>query len=247
MVVNSNEMRRSDQLLILSIAGISVYFVLGLILPELTSPFAVAYNILLDLSLLFGYSGALIIAFVGNATVLFPFPYIGVPFILGGLADEATSLFLFDPWLIGIAAGLGAILGEMTGYFIGYGGGKLIDQEQTSSFKSFIESHPRATPLLIWFLAATPIPDDVLIVPLGVARYSWWKVALPQFVGKTMFMWGIAWAGRFGLSIIESIFGGTDPMNLFSRTLEVAALLSVIIAVYLLVRIDWNRLIASKD
>jgi membrane protein YqaA with SNARE-associated domain len=240
-------MKRSDQLVILSISGLLIYFILGLYLPDLASPFAIAYNFLVDLSLVLGYTGAFIVSFLGNATILFPFPYIGVPFILGGIADEVTSQFVFDPWIVGIIAGFGALIGEMTGYLVGYGGGKLIDEEQRSGFKNFIESHQRATPLVLWFLAATPIPDDVLIVPLGAARYPWWKVALPQFIGKTMFMMTIAWAGRFGLDFVETIFGGTDPLSIVSRGIEVIALLSVIVAVYLLVRIDWNQLTSVKD
>ena len=200
-------MNRSDRLLIISISGLLIYFILGIFLPDLASPFAVAYSLLLDISLVLGYTGALVVSFLGNATILFPFPYIAVPFILGGLTDEVTSMFVFDPWIIGIVAGFGALIGEMTGYIIGYGGGKLIDQEQRNGFREFIESHPRATPLVLWFLAATPIPDDILIVPLGAARYPWWKVALPQLIGKTMFMIAIAWAGRFGLDIVETIFG----------------------------------------
>lgn len=223
------------------------YLVVGVIFPNVVSPFAVAYNLLLDFSLVLGYTGALIISFLGNATVLVPFPYVGVPFILGGLTDEVTSVFVFDPWLIGLIAGFGAMLGEMTGYFIGYGGGQLIDHEQRNAFKDFIESYPRATPLVLWFLAATPIPDDIFIVPLGAARYSWWKVAVPQFIGKTMFMWAIAWAGRFGLEFIGILFGGTDPLSLASRLIEVGALLLVVVAVYLVVRIDWKLLLKETD
>ena len=220
---------------------------MGMVLPDLASPFAVVYSLLLDISLVLGYTGAFIVSFFGNATILFPFPYIAVPFILGGITDEVTSMFVFDPWIIGIVAGFGALIGEMTGYIIGYGGGKLIDQEQRNGFRKFIESHPRATPLVLWFLAATPIPDDILIVPLGAARYPWWKVALPQLIGKTMFMIAIAWAGRFGLDIIETIFGGSNPLSLVSRGIEVIALLSVIVAVYLLVRIDWGKLMPMKE
>jgi membrane protein YqaA with SNARE-associated domain len=240
-------MKRSDQILILSISGLLIYFVLGLFLPELASPFAVAYTLLLELSLTLGYAGAFIVSFLGNATILFPFPYVGVPFILGGITEEITSTFVFDPWIIGLVAGVGSLVGEMTGYLVGYGGGKLIDQEQTNGFKEFIESHPRATPLVLWFLAATPIPDDIMIMPLGAARYPWWKVAVPQVIGKTMFMMAIAWAGRFGFVFVETIFGGTDPLSVVARGIEVIALLSVIIAVYLLMRIDWNKLISKKD
>lgn len=244
---DSSKMRRSDQLLILSIIGLSIYFVLGLLNPDLVSPFAIAYSFLLDLSLVLGYLGALIVSFIGNATILFPFPYIGVPFILGGITDDVTSMFVFDPWMIGIVAGFGALIGEMTGYAIGYGGGKLIDLDQRNGFKEFVEAHPRATPIVLWFLAATPIPDDILIVPLGATRYPWWKVALPQFIGKTMFMMAIAWAGRFGLDFVETLFGSTDPLSLASRGIEVIALLSVIIAIYLLVRIDWSKLMSTQN
>ncbi len=240
-------MRNSDKLLIISISLLLVYLVVGILYPSLVSPFGVAYNFFLEASLVLGYPGAFIISFLGNATILFPFPYIGVPFILGGIIDEVTSAFVFNPWIIGLVAGFGAMLGEMTSYLIGYGGGQLIDQEQRNGFKEFIESHPKATPLIIWFLAVTPIPDDILILPLGAAKYSWWRVAIPQFIGKTMFMMAIAWAGRIGLEFIGSLFGGTDPLSLLSRVIEVTVLLMVIISIYLLVRINWSELMTNAN
>ena len=238
-------MRNSDRLLLLSVVVLLVYFVLSILFPGLVSPFGVTYSLLLDFSLILGYPGAFLISVIGNATILVPFPYVGVAFILGGLREG--MVFVFDPWLIGIVSGIGAMIGEMTGYFIGYGGGKLIDESQTSAFKKYVDAHPRATPLVIWFLAVTPIPDDVLVVPLGAARYSWWKVALAQLLGKTMFLMGIAWSGRFGLDFIGSILGSTNPTNIFSRLIEVSSVLLVIFAIYMLVRIDWTNLVSRKE
>lgn len=242
-----NTMRNSDRLLLLSVVVLLVYLILSILFPNLVSPFAVIYNGLLDFSLLFGYLGAFLISAIGNATILVPFPYMGVAFILGGLRDSITMTFAFDPWLIGIVSGIGAMIGEMTGYFIGYGGGKLIDEGQTSAFKEFVDSHPRATPFVVWFLAATPIPDDVLVVPLGAARYSWWKVALAQLIGKTMFLMGISWSGRIGLDLVGSILGSTNPLSILSRIIEVSSVLLVIAAIYVLVRIDWNALVSGKN
>jgi membrane protein YqaA with SNARE-associated domain len=239
-------MRKSDRLLLLSVAVLLVYLVLSILSPNLVSPFGVIYSWLLDFSLLLGYLGAFLISAIGNATILVPFPYIGVAFILGGLRDELTLAFVFNPWLIGVISGIGAMIGEMTGYFIGYGGGKLIDEDQTSAFKSFVDSHPRATPLVVWFLAATPIPDDVLVIPLGAARYSWWKVALAQLIGKTMFLMAISWSGRIGLDFVGSILGSTDPLSILSRVIEVSSILLVILAIYSIVRIDWNSLASKK-
>ena len=240
-------MRNSDRLLLLSVAVLLVYLVLSILFPDLVSPFGVIYSWLLDFSLLLGYPGAFLISAIGNATILVPFPYVGVAFILGGLRDELTLAFVFDPWLIGIVSGIGAMIGEMTGYLIGYGGGRLIDEDQTSAFKSFVDSHPRATPIVVWFLAATPIPDDVLVIPLGAARYSWWKVALVQLIGKTMFLMGISWSGRIGLDFVGSILGSTDPLSLLSRVIEVSSVLLVIFAIYSLVRIDWNSLVSRRN
>ncbi len=239
-------MRTADRLLLLSVVILLVYLILSFLFPDLISPFGLVYNWLLDVSTVLGYAGAFFISAIGNATILFPFPYIGVVFILGGLRDEITMNFIFDPWVIGIIAGIGAMLGEMTGYLIGYGGGRLIDESQTCSFKRFVDSHPRATPLVVWFLAATPIPDDILVVPLGAARYSWWKVATSQLIGKSMFLMGIAWTGRIGLEVVGAIIGSINPAGIMSRIVEVVSLLLVVIAIYLLATIDWNSLMGNN-
>jgi len=240
-------MRKPDILLLLSIIALSLYFLLSIIIPGLVSPIVIVYNWLLDVSLVLGYFGDFLISFLGNATVLVPFPYMGVTFILGGLTDEVTSQFLFDPWLVGLLSGLGAVLGEMTGYVIGYGGGQLIDKEQRNAFRGYVNEHPRATPFVLWFLAATPLPDDVLIIPLGAARYPWWKVMMPQFIGKTIFMTFVAWSGRFGLSIVGSLIGSTNPSSIVSRGVEIASVLLIVLAIYVLVRIDWTKLVSGKS
>jgi membrane protein YqaA with SNARE-associated domain len=203
------------------------------------SPVIAVYDLILDFASLAGYQGSLIVSFLGNATILFPFPYIGVPFILGGLRDGLTNEFLFDPWLVGLVSGFGAMLGELTGYAIGYGGGSLIEVEKRNSFRDFVQRYPRLTPIVLWFLAATPIPDDVLVVPLGAAKYPWWKVAIPQLVGKSMFLMAIAWTGRLGLAWIGDFLGGLDPTSVVTKSIEVAGFLLVILAIYIMVKVNW--------
>ena len=234
-------MRTSDKLLILSVSIVVLYWVVTILVPGVVSPVIVVYNWLLDFTSLAGYQGSLLISFLGNATILFPFPYVGVPFILGGFRDGMTHEFLFDPWLVGLVSGLGAMLGEMTGYAVGYGGGFLIEAEQRNSFRNFVQQYPRLTPLVLWFLAATPIPDDVLVVPLGAAKYPWWKVAIPQLVGKSMFLVAFAWTGRIGLSWIGDLLGRLDPTSVFTKSIEVVGFLLVILAIYALVRVDWSE------
>lgn len=239
-------MKRSDLLLIIVISGLFGYWALVMLNPELTSPFNSLYLALLDVSLTMGYAGSLFVSFLGNATILVPFPYIGVPFVLGGLRDTASSLFIFDPTLVGLLAGIGACLGEMTGYLIGHLGGQVLDEEHINGFGRFVHLYPRATPIVIWFLAATPLPDDVVIVPLGAVRYSWWKVLVPLLIGKSMFLIGVAWAGRFGLDWVGEIFAATDSTSMVSRSTEVFAVILVVIAIYLLVKVDWGKRTSNR-
>jgi len=238
-------MRKSDRLLIASIIALAVYYVLAITIPEFASPIVIVYEILLDISLTFGYFGPFIVSFIGNASFLFPMPYMLVTFIVGGFTDTVTGEFLFDPWMVGIISGFGATLGEMTGYLIGFGGRRFIDEHQRNSFSEYIKTHPRAIPLITWFLAVSPIADDFFIVPLGAVKYPWWKVAIPQFVGKSMFMIGAAFAGRFSLDFVEDIIG--NPASITSRTIEVLALLSLVISLYVLARVDWQKLMTKNS
>ncbi|MFW9913383.1 MAG: YqaA family protein, partial [Candidatus Thorarchaeota archaeon] len=228
------------------IAILIVYWILILVIPDLLGPLQLIYNWLVDISLLMGYPGAFVISFLGNATILLPFPYVGVPFVLGGLRDLMPDGFAFDPWLVGLVAGLGAALGEMVSYLIGYGGGTLINESQRNGFRDFVQKYPRATPLALWFLAATPIPDDVLLVPLGAAKYPMWRVFVPQLIGKTMFLTAIAWAGRIGMDWISMLLGGTDLNNAFTKSIEVIGLLFVIVAIYVLARANWSEMFQSE-
>jgi membrane protein YqaA with SNARE-associated domain len=241
-----NQMRLSDKIFVVSVAILMVYWAIILVVPDFLGPLQLIYSWLVDIALLIGYPGAFIVSFVGNATILLPFPYVGVPFILGGLRDLVLDVFVFNPWLVGLVAGVGAALGEMISYLIGYGGGTLIDENQKNGFREFVQKYPRTTPIVLWFLAVTPIPDDVLLVPLGAAKYSWWRVFVPQWIGKTMFLTAIAWAGRIGMDWIGLLLGGTDVNNAFTKSVEVIGLLLVILAIYLMVRVNWSEILHSE-
>ena len=61
----------------------------------------------------YGYLGAFLISLLSSATIILPVPGIAVIFALG-----AT----YDPYLVGLAAGAGSALGELSGYMAGYSG-----------------------------------------------------------------------------------------------------------------------------
>jgi hypothetical protein len=61
-----------------------------------------------------------------------------------------------------------------------------------------------------------------------------------------MFLMGISWSGRIGLDFVGSLLGNTNPLSILTRVVEVSSVLLVIVAIYVLVRIDWNALVNEK-
>ncbi len=237
-------MRRIDKLLLLVLSAVFLYWLLIMLMPTTTGPLISLYYWFQGATFYVGYWGAFLISLLGNATVLVPFPYVAVVFLLGGAKAGIGGVYLFDPWLVGIAAGIGATLGELVGYILGYFGSRFVNKKQTSGFLELTKRYPRMTPAIIWFLALTPIADDALIVPLGVAKYPWRKIIIPLTVGKTMFMIILAWAGRLGLDWVEAILESTLD-NPLTKTVEVLGLVFIILSVYFMIRINWEKL-ASK-
>jgi membrane protein YqaA with SNARE-associated domain len=236
-----HSVRTSDALLLLSMALLAVYGTVTIFLPESTGFLLLVYDWLLQISIALGYPGDFLVPLVGNAIVIVPFPYEGIPFILGGIRNPATLDFVFDPTLVGLIAGLGAMIGEMVCYLAGRLGGRLVDEKQTSGFSAFVKRHSIAAPLAVFIVAATPIPDDAVIIPLGAVKYPWWKVVPPLLAGKTVELTAIAWAGRLSLDWIARLLGAIESAGMLGTITEVAAMALVVLCLYLVARIDWTR------
>lgn len=141
-----------------------------------------------------GYVGIFLVSIIGNATIIFPVPTYLVVFAFGGI---------LNPWLVGLAAGAGATLGELTGYAVGKGGKKVIERKHKQLIKNtkrWVERHG-IFPILVLF-AATPLPDDIVGLLGGVVSYDIKKFLTATFIGKLISHWALAWAGFYGGQLI---------------------------------------------
>ena len=94
------------------------------------------------------------------------------------------------------------------------------------------------------FVAAlTPIPDDLVYIPLGLAKYKPWKFATATFAGKVLMNEAIVWSSIFlGKPFVEKVLGETtDATWLIVGAIASFAVLGVI--VYLSLKIDWAKII----
>ena len=89
--------------------------------------------------------------------------------------------------------------------------------------------------------AVTPIPDDLVYIPLGLVKYSPGKFILSTFLGKfilnEIIVWGSVYLGR---PFIEKVISSSiDPIILILVTVVSIAILGLLI--YLSLRIDWEK------
>lgn len=147
-----------------------------------------------------GYFGIFISSFIGSATIILPVPSFVLVFALG------TTM---NPWLVAISAAAGNVLGELTGYAIGVGGGKLIETRYEKGIKKYSKYfEDKKSFFLIVLFAATPLPDDIIGVVAGIFRYNIKKFMAASFIGKFMMNCALAWAGYYGAKWVLTMFGG---------------------------------------
>lgn len=133
----------------------------------------------------FGYPSIFVLSLLANATIILPTPAFLVVFAMG----EHLS-----PMLLGLAAGSGAALGELSGYLAGITGQGLIPENPT--YRRLEGWVRRYGALTVFLLAALPNPVfDLAGIAAGVTKMPVWKFLLWCWCGKVLRMAAVAFAG----------------------------------------------------
>jgi membrane protein YqaA with SNARE-associated domain len=128
--------------------------------------------------------------------------------------DLFTPVFLqvttaYNPFLLGLIAGIGGAMGEISAYVFGLGIGETLKKgNKPDTLSKWIDKYGL---LAILFLAASPLPDAPIILIAGSSRLSVVKVLLVEVIGKT-FWYSIA--ALVGGSIITGLSGFMDRTTL---------------------------------
>ncbi|MFQ5950493.1 MAG: VTT domain-containing protein [Candidatus Geothermarchaeales archaeon] len=179
----------------------------------------------------FGYGGVAVASFLGASSIIIPIPYTVLLFWLGSTGE-------LNLVLLAVAAGAGAALGELVGYLIGYSVQPFVGDERKRKFKALLRlvENRNLTLVVIFLFALTPLPDDLLFLPLGLVQFSIWKALLPAFLGKTVMSFIISYSGSLYIELFPEA-GGALPVGIITT----AALFAVLILMW---RTDWERVLS---
>jgi uncharacterized membrane protein YdjX (TVP38/TMEM64 family) len=142
----------------------------------------------------FGYPGIFLIALMANATVLLPAPGVAVIYAMGSI---------FNPFWVGLSAGAGGAIGELSGYLAGFSGQAVIERADIyERVTPWIEKYGGWTILV---LAAIPNPFfDIAGVAAGAAKMPMWRFLLFCFFGQIIKMSMFAYAGKYSIEWVSN-------------------------------------------
>jgi len=174
----------------------------------------------------YGYLGVFLISLVGSMSIIIPVPYTLVIYVMGTV---------LDPILVAIASGFGSAVGEFSGYALGYYGRAVIREERQRKMDFMVKVFDRYGFFAIFFFALTPLPDDLLFIPLGIMRYKFVKAFVPSLLGKLLMSFILAYSGYLSIGFIRDLLGGG---GLIGAVVTVILLIVIMVAI---LKIDWEK------
>ena len=152
----------------------------------------------------YGYIGVLLISIIGNISVLIPVPFVVIIYAFGSV---------LNPILLGLAGGVGSTIGEFASYLIGKGGRVILDEKQKARLDRIEKLMEKHGLLLIFLFGLSPLPDDILLLPLGMMNYDWRKILVGMFFGKTIMCILVAYAGIYSYETIRNLYESNGFMG----------------------------------
>jgi membrane protein YqaA with SNARE-associated domain len=144
----------------------------------------------------YGYMGAFFISILGGATIVVPVPMLAVVFALGGVMPS--------PWLVGISAALGELVGALTIYMTGHGAGRAISGSKhgrlQKAYEQMLDLMERRGALALFAVTSVVNPFFYpAAFACGALHFGLRKYTFIVLAGKIIKCMTVVYAGYFGL------------------------------------------------
>ncbi len=187
-----------------------------------------------------GYVGIFLISFIGSIIPFIPVPYFPI------LVTSALNKEL-DPNLIVLMSTIGAVLAKTIIFIASYYGRNILSKKTKTRMLPLQKLLGKYGGIGVFVAALTPIPDDLVYIPLGIAKYSPTRFALFTFIGKfflgEIIVWGTVFLGR---PIMDRFLVVTDSNNEYSAILvTVMSVVLLALVLYFTFKFDWAKIIGK--
>ncbi len=183
-----------------------------------------------------GYLGLGLVSFFGSLI-----PFVPVPsFLL--LATMAVG-DQFDIHILAVSSALLATVAKQIIFYASYQGRRIIGKKSRQRMMPFQRLVKRYGAGAAFVAAATPIPDDLVYVPLGLAKYDPRRFFVATLSGKLILHYVIVLVSHFlGLSLIDPFLEDIeDTTPIYIGIVAFGVMLTAV--VILMLRLDWEKIL----
>jgi uncharacterized membrane protein YdjX (TVP38/TMEM64 family) len=183
-----------------------------------------------ELTVLYELLGILLTSFVFNII-----PFAGPSNLL--IASNAAMIVKADPLIIGFLVALGSTSAKFIHYLVTFFIGGFIGEKRRERIDATGLKFKRWAFLALFVVAATPLPDEPVVVPLGLMKYNPAKFCLAFFAGKLLITVIGAYLGTLSQALLLPFIS--------QEILIVASIVLTIVVTIALLKIDVTK-IAEK-
>ena len=182
-----------------------------------------------------GYIGLTLVSFFGSLIPFVPLP----SFLLLATMSVGDQ---FDLHALAIISAVTATAAKVIVFSLSYGGRRIIGEKSRKRMRPFERLVKRYGAAAAFFAAATPMPDDLIYVPLGLAKYNPKRFFVATLTGKLVLSYVIVFVSHYmGLSLVEPFLEDIeDVTTIYIGIIVFAAIMTSL--VILLLKLDWQRI-----
>jgi membrane protein DedA with SNARE-associated domain len=183
-----------------------------------------------------GYIGLVLVNFFGSLIPFVPLP--GFIFLASMSVGNQ-----FDLHVLAILSALAATAAKQIIFYASYQGRRIISEKTRKRMRPFERLVKRYGAAAAFFAAATPIPDDLIYVPLGLAKYNPKRFFIATLTGKLVLSYAIVFLSHhLGISLVQPYLEDiTDVTTIYVGIIIFGVMMTAVVV--LLLRLNWAKIL----
>lgn len=185
-----------------------------------------------------GYLGLILVSFFGSLIPFIPLPGF---LLLASMSIGNT----YDLHILALSSAITATAAKQIIFYVSYRGGRIINEKTRKRMRPFERLIKRYGAAAAFVAAATPIPDDLVYVPLGLAKYNPKRFFIATLTGKVILSYVIVFISHYlGITLISPFLeNNTDVTLVYVGIVIFGAIMTLVIV--LLLRLDWQKILGK--
>ncbi len=185
-----------------------------------------------------GYVGLGLVSFFGSLIPFVPIP----SFLLLATMSVGNQ---FDIHILALLSAITATVAKQIIFTVSYTGRRIITEKTKQRMMPFQRLVKRYGGAAAFVAAATPVPDDLVYIPLGLAKYNPKRFFIATLSGKIILSYTIVLVSHFlGISLVEPYLEQIEnPLTVYVGFIVFGVALTAI--VILMFKLDWHKILGK--